>query len=251
MRALTFYSIDTSCLWNRLFRAVIGVHLGLMRTESPATLQALQSWGTDEDRQSCRRPASLACRALLRGMLAEITQSPPDAWRFSKRSSGAPVATHRNGQPAPAISITHSGSWVAYAATFAGAIGIDVEQSRDRRDHLGIAERAFGPREREAVDRLGSSRFHAIWTLREAIAKATGKGLEMAADRRDRVQDGPYESSQWMRMEDADWWLMHANPAPEVSLGLAFRPAEGRPRSEAVQLHWWPREEPEGATSRA
>jgi hypothetical protein len=54
-----------------------------------------------------------------------------------------------------------------------------------------------------------------------------------------------------MRMEDADWWLMHANPAPQVSLGLAFRPAEGRPRSEAVQLHWWPREEPEGATSRA
>jgi 4'-phosphopantetheinyl transferase len=173
-------------------------------------------------------------------LIAEITQTSPGAWRFAKLNSGAPVATHRSGQLAPAISITHSGPWVAYAATFAGAIGIDIEQSRDQRDHLGIAERAFGPREREAVDRLGSPRFYTIWTLREAIAKATGKGLEMAADRRDRVHDGPYESSQWMSMEGDNWWLVHANPAPQVSLGLAFRPAEGGPRPEAVQLHWWP-----------
>jgi 4'-phosphopantetheinyl transferase len=240
MRALTFHSKDTSCLWERLFKAIAGVHLGLMRMDSPAALEALQNWGIDEDRKTGRRPASLACRALLRGMLAEVTRSPPDSWRFSKQDSGALVAAHGSGQPAPAISISHSGSWVAYAATFAGAVGIDIEQSRDRRDHLGIAERAFGPREREAVSRLSPSRFYAIWTLREAIAKATGKGLEMAADRQDRVHDGPFESSQWVCLEDSDWWLMHADPAPGVSLGVAFRPAEGRRTSEDVRLRWWP-----------
>lgn len=242
MRALTFYSIDTLCLWDRLFKAVSGVHLGLMRADSPAALQALQDWSIDEDRQSNPRPASLLCRALLRGMLAEITQSPPEAWQFSKQNSGAPVAAHRRDQPAPAISISHSGSWVSVAASFAGAIGIDVEQSRDRRNLQGIAERAFGPREQKAVGDLGSARFYAIWTLREAIAKAGGRGLEMAADRRDRVPDGPFEGSQWLPLEDGDWWLMHANPAPDVSLGLAFRPADARPRSDDVRLQWWPRE---------
>ncbi|WP_459859257.1 4'-phosphopantetheinyl transferase family protein [Dongia sp. agr-C8] len=226
-----------------MFSAVSGLHLGLMRVDSPAALQAIPRWSTDEDRHSSVRPASLLCRALLRGMLAEITQSPPDAWRFSKGRSGAPVAAHRSGQPAPAISLSHSGPWVAIAATFAGAIGVDVEQARGGRDLGGIAERAFGRQEREAVGRFGSPRFYAIWTLREAIAKATGKGLEMAADRRDRVPDGPTGSARWMRMDDVDWWLMHESPAPEVSFGLAFRPAAGRPRSEAVQLHWWPGEE--------
>jgi 4'-phosphopantetheinyl transferase len=175
-------------------------------------------------------------------MLADITRSSADQWRFSNLPSGLPVAVHRSGDAAPAISISHSGSWIAYAAAFGGRIGIDIEQDRDTRDHPGIAERAFGPREREAVNRFGQARFYAIWTLREAIAKATGSGLQMAADGRDRVPDGPYESSDWATLEDADWWLMHARPAPAISLALAFRPDGSRARPEAVRLHWWPGE---------
>ena len=111
-----------------------------MRADSPAALQALRSWSSDEERQSRLRPASLTCRALLRGMLAEMTQSSPDAWRFSKQDSGALVAAHPGSQPVPAISISHSGTWVAYAATFAGAIGIDVEE---RELHARLGRYAF------------------------------------------------------------------------------------------------------------
>jgi 4'-phosphopantetheinyl transferase len=175
-------------------------------------------------------------------MLTEITQSPARAWRFSKLPSGMPIATNRSGNPAPAISMSHSGAWVAYAATFAGEIGIDIEQVRDARDHLGIAEHAFGLNERAAVRDFGPARFYAIWTLREAIAKALGTGLQMAADGRDRVHDGPDNASKWVILEDADWWLMHTQPSLEISLGLAFRPT-GRPLPQEVQLHWWPAEE--------
>lgn len=138
--------------------------------------------------------------------------------------------------------MSHSGSWVAYAATFAGEIGIDIEQVRHSRNHLGIAEHAFGLNETEVVRRFGSARFYAIWTLREAIAKATGKGLQMAADGRDRVHDGPDNSSKWVSLEDADWWLMHATPSAEVSLGLALRPT-GSKLPQEVRLLWWPRNE--------
>lgn len=156
--------------------------------------------------------------------------------------SGAPIASHQGGKPAPAISMSHSGSWVAYAATFAGEIGIDIEQVKPSRNHLGIAEHAFGPNEKAAVSSFGPARFYAIWTLREAIAKATRAGLQMAADGRDRVHDGPYNSATWLILEDANWWLMHAGPSSEMSLGVAFRPAGATLLSE-VRLHWWPSEE--------
>jgi 4'-phosphopantetheinyl transferase len=172
-------------------------------------------------------------------MLAEITQSSASEWRFSKLRSGLPIARHQGGKPAPAISMSHSGAWVAYAATFAGEIGIDIEQVRHSRNHLGIAEHAFGVNERAAVSSSVPARFYAIWTLREAIAKANGAGLEMAADGRDRVQDGPYNSSKWATLENADWWLMHTMPAPDVSLSAAFRPADGQ-LPEEMLLHWWP-----------
>jgi len=218
------------------------VHLGLVQTGCPFASQALQKWSTDEDRQNSQRPASLLCRALLRGMLAEITQSSASEWRFSMLPSGLPIASHQGGKLAPAISMSHSGSWVAYATTFSGEIGIDIEQVQHLRNHLGIADHAFGPNERAAVGTSGPARFYAIWTLREAIAKATGAGLQMAADGRDRVHDGPYNSSKWMTLENANWWLMHTMPSPGVSLSIAFRPAEGQLSGE-MPIHWWPVEE--------
>ncbi len=175
-------------------------------------------------------------------MLAEITQSAGTQWRFSALPSGLPITSHQGGKPAPAISMSHSGSWVACAATFAGAIGIDIEQVKPSRNHLGIAEHAFGPNEKAAVNRFGQARFYAIWTLREAIAKATGAGLQMAADGQDRVHDGPYKSATWVTLEDANWWLMHAGRSAEMNLSVAFRPTGGKRLSE-VQLHWWPWEE--------
>lgn len=219
------------------------IHLGVVQAESPAALRALQSWSTDEDRDSGRRRDSVLCRALTREMLAGMTGSTAltaQPWRISSMASGKPVAVDPAGSHAPAISMSHSGPWVAYAASFAGEIGIDVEVSRTSRDHRAIADRAFGPQEAAVTRNADQGRFYAIWTLREAIAKATGAGLKMAADAADRVSDGPYQSARWVRLDGADWWLMHAQPAAEVSLAVALRLSDGGGTDQHVQLQWWP-----------
>jgi phosphopantetheinyl transferase len=229
-------------LVQRVVEAAKRLHLGLVQAGSPAAGRAIQRWSTEEDRENGRRPASLLCRALLRGMLAEITQTAGGEWRFSSLPSGAPVAIRQGGEDAPTISMSHSGSWVAYAATFDGDVGIDIELVKPSRNYLGIAEHAFGPSERAAVSRFGPARFYAIWTLREAIAKATAAGLEKAADGRDQVHDGPYNSATWATLEGRNWWLMHAKRPSEMSLSVALRPREKKLLSE-IELLWWPPEE--------
>jgi phosphopantetheinyl transferase len=171
-------------------------------------------------------------------MLADLTDSPPERWTIERALSGAPVAHSSDGCRVPSISLSHSGSWVACAASFAGAVGIDVELHKERRDHHGIAEYAFGIQERAAVARFGAERFYAVWTLREAMAKATGEGLRQVVDSVDRVAIGPMDDACWSALDDGNWWLMHRRPSPGLSLAAALR--FGTAPQRPIELHWWP-----------
>ena len=51
-----------------------------------------------------------------------------------------------------------------------------------------MAEATFGPLETQRVGRTGERGFYRIWTVREAMGKATGEGLRLVADRLDRAQ---------------------------------------------------------------
>jgi 4'-phosphopantetheinyl transferase len=77
------------------------------------------------------------------------------------------------------FSIAHSGDVVLCAGTTEGKIGIDVEQIReisitDYRDQLtGNEWQSI----QESEDRL--QEFYTIWTKKEALLKATGRGVDM------------------------------------------------------------------------
>jgi len=75
------------------------------------------------------------------------------------------------------ISIAHTGNLVAAAASAIGPVGIDVEHRDPARDLNRLALAAFGPAECQAVASQGVSAFYRVWTLREAISKATGDGM--------------------------------------------------------------------------
>jgi phosphopantetheinyl transferase len=123
------------------------------------------------------------------------------------------------------VSLSHSGNWLAGAATALGPVGIDIELMRAGRDLSGIAEIAFGPEERRRAIRDGAPGFYRIWTLREAIAKAHGIGLAMAADGHDRVNDGPDEGNWcWDRAQLAHWRL-----SADLALALAVFPVSPQP----------------------
>jgi 4'-phosphopantetheinyl transferase len=84
---------------------------------------------------------------------------------------------------APEVSISHSGSLVALAVVDDAPVGVDVEQIRTA-EVDDLARIAFSPTERAAFgavpagDRQGA--FFTYWARKEAVVKATGKGMSVA-----------------------------------------------------------------------
>ena len=201
--------------------------IGMPEDISSATVRAQSS-------RSRARSSALA-RALLSRMLCGVWGMAPDQVRICSEPSGRPYLAPVLSRSAPFISMSHTRGWVACAATEIGPLGIDIERQKPSRDHAGIAAMAFGPR--EAARAAGGERaFYRIWTLREAIAKACGQGLTLAADGRDRVHEGP-DDGQWLTTLEPDVWsLSHSSINEDISLAIAVLLPEPR---QTVSLERW------------
>jgi 4'-phosphopantetheinyl transferase len=75
---------------------------------------------------------------------------------------------------------------VAVAIAEGTEVGVDVEPTDRRAESMKLAERFFAPEEVALLRAVeGEARrdlFFAIWTLKEAVIKATGQGLSRALD---------------------------------------------------------------------
>jgi 4'-phosphopantetheinyl transferase len=151
---------------------------------SDTTLSGYAAWLGDGERQRCarfvraeRRRQFIAGRALLRLALGRLLGLAPRAIVLRERPGNAPVLD----TPAPGgtgFSISHSGPWVACAASTVSRLGLDIERSDPRRDLLALAEQVFGL---EAVSQLRAleeparlQAFYRMWCLHEARFKLGG-----------------------------------------------------------------------------
>lgn len=85
------------------------------------------------------------------------------------------------------FNITHSGDFIAFAISKALEIGLDIENpTRSSGNLLDIAERYFTQKEiialKNASDEAQLQLFYNIWTLKEAVLKATGDGIVAGLD---------------------------------------------------------------------
>ena len=115
----------------------------------------------------------IAAKAAVRHWLAAAV--PLRAIRIANDPDGRPRAMVPSGSPAPHISLAHHGP-VGVATAAGGPTGIDVEAIADRGPTF--ARLALTPSEL----RLGAHQDPAqwvtrLWTVKEAVAKATGTGL--------------------------------------------------------------------------
>jgi 4'-phosphopantetheinyl transferase len=154
---------------------------------------------------------------------------------------GAAIEVDGRGKPMVAdapglhVSIAHTGGLIAAAASVVGPVGIDVE-TRDRpRDFERLAGAAFGPMEIQLVAAQGAPAFYRLWTVREAIGKATGDGLTLVTDGIDRV---PLAAPDGVWAMGQDGWLVaHDVVEQAVSLALAVRASD---RAAIHLLHGMP-----------
>jgi 4'-phosphopantetheinyl transferase len=155
-------------------------------------------------------------RTCLRALLFCITGKA--GWIFRTDPQGKPFVLSACGTAGPHISLSHTHGMIAVALSPTHPLGVDVEYHRHR-DFAALAAYAFGPDEQHYVAQGGAPAFYKIWTLREAIAKATGEGLPSAADGRSRIA-APQRDGAW---SEAAWNLFYTRPDAEHSLALATR----------------------------
>ena len=167
-----------------------------------------------------RRGADTLCAlAALRALLCVATGQT--GWQVERAPHGKPSVRDAQGEAGPAISLAHSRGLVAVAVCAAGAVGIDVERPR-KRDFSALAEQAFGPREITEIAAAGGGAFYRIWTLREAMAKATGAGLALALNRHDLAEAVRSDISECRHRAGQDWALFHTASVPGGDLAVAW-----------------------------
>jgi 4'-phosphopantetheinyl transferase len=161
------------------------IDLGIGPPVSEARLTATTP--DERDRASrFRRPVDrdryLAAHGALRLILGEILDCTPWAVGLSSDERGKPFLKDRRSPEEIHFNLSHSGDCAIVGVACGRQVGVDVEQLRALHDLDGVADRVCSAAERAALSALaGPERdgaFFALWTRKEALAKATGEGIQ-------------------------------------------------------------------------
>jgi 4'-phosphopantetheinyl transferase len=134
------------------------------------------------------RRSYVAAHALVRHALSKQARVHPAAWRFAFGAHGKPFLERGPNSLDLRFSLSHTRGMVAVALAQGIEVGVDVEvRERSARLDLDIAEKLFAPDEKALLRALGGTqerreRFLELWTLKEAVIKATGRGLSQSLD---------------------------------------------------------------------
>lgn len=176
-----------------------------------------------------RRREFLVCRGALRRVLADALGVEPLAAPIFRGAHGKPsLAPGR--RPALGFNVSHSGGWFVVAVAVGMEPGVDVERIRPRRSLSGLARRFFSRAEQEevAADPDPPRSFYRIWTRKEAVIKADGRGVAIGLDRFDVNAGEPPAllEARWAGAapdETAHWSLHSLEAAPGYEAALAVR----------------------------
>jgi Phosphopantetheinyl transferase len=133
---------------------------------------------------------------------------------------------------------SHSGSCAVVALGRHLELGIDVEQRRPRPRALEIAKRYFTAAETSSLAALPvgerDEAFLQLWTAKEAVLKALGRGIAFGLHRLDIARVDGRLSLLQLDGHDADAWQLQPLSLPDPSLVAALA-WQGAPRT--IRLH--------------
>ena len=87
------------------------------------------------------------------------------------------------GHPGFDFNLSHTGGWIALGICQDGRIGVDIETVDPTFPALEIAAEFFLPEEREWISQGTVDRFFHLWTAKEALMKASGRGMSLPPDK--------------------------------------------------------------------
>ncbi len=204
------------------------------RILSPAERARAGRFRFDRDRR-----AHIMGRSLLRRLLSVAHGLPPGALDLREGDHGKPCLE----PPLDAVgfNLSHSADRVLVALAPGRTVGVDIEVAKERSPHDEIASRVMSPVELEiyrGLDQAGRrAAFYRLWAIKEAVVKATGRGLTFPVRELDVLasrsgEDGRPRFHREVEADGSLWRL--AELAPGAAAAVAFDGARVEPR-----LRWW------------
>jgi 4'-phosphopantetheinyl transferase len=168
-------------------------------------------------------------RAVLRCVLGGALGIPPDRVRFQYGDRGKP-SLHGHGARSIRFNSSHSDELVLIALSRERAVGVDVERVRPIDMAPALAGRFLPSSSRTHLsslhDRGRDEAFLRLWTVREALAKASGRGLGASRGLLDiSPTGGDLSSVDVGGRQTGRWFARGMNPADGYVATLV---AEGR-----------------------
>jgi 4'-phosphopantetheinyl transferase len=189
--------------------------------------QALHVWQLPYRPQQGRSP--------LRALLGAYLGLPPEALVLREGPHGRPRLDAAQAGTLD-FNWSHSGRSALIAIGRHVAPGIDVERRRPRPRALEIARRYFCAAEAEQLAALPAKArddaFLALWTAKEAVLKALGRGLAFGLHRLEIATESGQPRLMQLDGEEASAWHLRAlEVGPECVATLAWR---GPPRAVSL-----------------
>ena len=126
-------------------------------------------------------------RAWVRQQLGSVLGLSPEAVEIAAEPSGWLYVQGA----ALDFNLSHTGGWIALGICQGGRLGVDLETIDPTFPALEIASEFFLPAERDWIAAGRVERFFHLWTAKEALMKATGRGLSLPPDKiRVSINDG-------------------------------------------------------------
>ena len=176
-----------------------------------------------------RRREFLVCRGALRRILAATLGIDPLAVPLVEGAHGKPSLAP-GAEPPVGFNVSHSGDRFVVAVAIGVEPGVDIERIRARRDLAGLARWSFSPAEQAEVAAAPQpmDAFYRVWSRKEAVIKADGRGIAIGLDRFDVSAGEPAAllNARWERAApgEAARWSLHSLEAPSgYAAALAVR----------------------------
>ncbi len=158
------------------------------------------------------RERFLVGRGMVRRILGRYCSASAHSLRFETGRYGKPELRNSHFH----VNWSHAGSAWVLAITASGAVGVDIESDQRANAWQGPMSVAYAEQEQAFVlDEPGSAadRFLAIWTLKEALFKATGQGLHDSMSSVSIV--GPdLMVHRWLDLADGTRWHLQGLSLP-------------------------------------
>lgn len=174
-------------------------------------------------------------RGLLRSLLGQYLGQDPASLVFSYGPSGKPALV--SDAATVNFNLAHSEDWMLVAIA-PRRVGVDLERIKPMPDQTAIAQRFFAPQEAAQIA-ADPDLFFPVWTAREALLKATGRGLAGLADLELAIGPQGVGLHRWQGEQVGDWWLHSFTPAGGFVGAVAVElGGGGKPPGEAYSVHY-------------